>query len=149
MTPLHGIRGVKITVRPSIYGCSTWLGFRPLTTKPGNAANRDELTAMDELMCAADLVLSKPGGLTTSEILARGAAFAIVNPIPGQESRNSDYLLENGAAIKINNIPTMPHKLARLLADPKRLQSLKDRATWLARQRAAYEVADIAVGLAG
>ena len=53
---------------------------------------------MDELMAAADVVVTKPGGLTSSEVLARGAAMAIVNPIPGQESRNSDYLLEHGAA---------------------------------------------------
>ncbi|MDB5324339.1 MAG: hypothetical protein JWN40_5970 [Phycisphaerales bacterium] len=106
-------------------------------------------TEMDQLLCAADLVLSKPGGLTTSEILARGAAFAIVNPIPGQESRNSDYLLENGAAIKINNIPTMALKLGPLLSDPKRLQSLKDNAKRLGRPQAAYDVARIALGLAG
>ena len=80
---------------------------------------------IDELMAVADLVVSKPGGLTTSEVLARGAAMAIVNPIPGQESRNSDYLLENGAAIKINNIATMPGKLTQLLGDPRRLESLK------------------------
>src|SRR5207248_916278 len=42
---------------------------------------------MDELMCAADIVVSKPGGLTTSETLARGCAMVIVDPIPGQESR--------------------------------------------------------------
>jgi len=105
-------------------------------------------TEMDELLCAADLVLSKPGGLTTSEILARGAAFAIVNPIPGQESRNSDYLLENGAAVKINNLPTMSLKLAPLLADPRRLQSLKDNARRLGRPQAAYDVARIAMELA-
>ena len=74
-------------------------------------------TQMDELMAAADLVMSKPGGLTTSEALARGAAMAVVNPIPGQESRNSDFLLENGAAIKINNLATLPFKTR---AAPKR-----------------------------
>jgi processive 1,2-diacylglycerol beta-glucosyltransferase len=105
-------------------------------------------TEMDQLLCAADLVLSKPGGLTTSEILARGAAFAIVNPIPGQESRNSDYLLENGAAIKINNIPTMALKLGPLLSDPKRLQTLKDNAKRLGQPQAAYDVARIALSLA-
>jgi len=56
-------------------------------------------------MAVADLVVSKPGGLTTSETLARGAVMVIVNPIPGQESRNSDFLLENGAAIKITSLP--------------------------------------------
>jgi processive 1,2-diacylglycerol beta-glucosyltransferase len=105
-------------------------------------------TDMDELLCAADLVLSKPGGLTTSEILARGAAFAIVNPIPGQESRNSDYLLENGAAVKINNLATMSLKLGPLLADPKRLERLKENAKKLGRPRAAYDVAQIALEMA-
>ena len=99
--------------------------------------------ALDSLtLGAADIVLSKPGGLTTSETLARGAAMAIINPIPGQESRNSDYLLENGAAIKINNIGTLKHKLETLLADPKRLASLKAASKRLGRPRAAFTVAE-------
>jgi processive 1,2-diacylglycerol beta-glucosyltransferase len=98
-----------------------------------------------ELMAVADLVLSKPGGLTTSETLASGAAMAIVNPIPGQESRNSDYLLENGAAIKINNLATMPVKLEELLSDKPRLESLKANAKRLARPTAAYDVAKMAL----
>jgi processive 1,2-diacylglycerol beta-glucosyltransferase len=104
---------------------------------------------MDELMAAADLVVSKPGGLTTSEVLARGAAMAIVNPIPGQESRNSDYLLENGAAIKINNIATMSHKLSELLADTSKVKRLKENATRIGHPRAAFDVAKLAMQLAG
>jgi len=96
---------------------------------------------MHELMAVADLVLSKPGGLTTSEVLARGAAMAVVNPIPGQESRNSDFLLENGAAIKINNLATMPLKLNELLANPTRLRQLKTNARALGRPQAAFTVA--------
>lgn len=96
---------------------------------------------IDELMAVADIVVSKPGGLTTSEVLARGAAMAIVNPIPGQESRNSDFLLENGAAIKINNIATLPHKLAGLLEEPGRLEKLKTNALRLGRPEAAFEIA--------
>src|SRR5207245_3411695 len=79
---------------------------------------------LDELMAVADLVISKPGGLTTSETLARGAVMAIVNPIPGQESRNSDYLLESGAAIKINNTAVLGPKITALLSDGKRLEQL-------------------------
>jgi processive 1,2-diacylglycerol beta-glucosyltransferase len=97
---------------------------------------------MDELLTIADLVVSKPGGLTTSETLARGAAMVIVNPIPGQESRNSDYLLENGAAIKVNNIATLAHKLSSLLEDPARLASLKANARRLGRPRAAFDVVE-------
>jgi processive 1,2-diacylglycerol beta-glucosyltransferase len=104
---------------------------------------------MDELMAAADLVVTKPGGLTTSEALARGCAIAVVNPIPGQESRNSDFLLENGCAIKINNIATLPMKLAKLLADGERLEKLKRSARAAAKPRAAFEVVELAMSLAG
>lgn len=102
-------------------------------------------TDMDELMAAADLVVTKPGGLTTSEALARGAAMVVVNPIPGQESRNSDFLLENGAAIKINNVATLPYKLTQLLRDPDRLARLKENARRLGRPDAAFTVARAAL----
>jgi processive 1,2-diacylglycerol beta-glucosyltransferase len=95
---------------------------------------------IDELMAVADLVVSKPGGLTTSETLARGAAMVIVNPIPGQESRNSDFLLENGAAIKVNNVATLAYKLTTLLRQPDRLKQLKANARQLGRPRAAFDV---------
>jgi len=99
-------------------------------------------TEIDELMAAADIVVSKPGGLTTSEALARGAAMVVVDPIPGQETRNSDYLLENGAAIKINNLSTAAHKIERLLEQPGRLEALRENARRIARPRAAFDVVE-------
>jgi processive 1,2-diacylglycerol beta-glucosyltransferase len=93
------------------------------------------------LMAVADIVVSKPGGLTTSEVLASGAAMAVVNPIPGQESRNSDFLLENGAAVKINNIATLAYKLTPLLRDPARLGKLKENARRLGKPQAAFDIA--------
>jgi processive 1,2-diacylglycerol beta-glucosyltransferase len=104
-------------------------------------------TQIDELMSAADLVVSKPGGLTTSETLARGAAMVVVNPIPGQESRNSDYLLENGAAIKVNNLATMAHKITALVRDPGRLAQLRANAKRLGRPRAAFDVVQQSLAL--
>jgi processive 1,2-diacylglycerol beta-glucosyltransferase len=105
-------------------------------------------TDIDELMAAADLVVSKPGGLTTSETLARGAAMVIVNPIPGQESRNSDFLLENGAAIKANNVATLAYKVTALLREPERLARLKENARRLGRPRAAFDVVERALTFA-
>jgi processive 1,2-diacylglycerol beta-glucosyltransferase len=96
---------------------------------------------IDELMAAADVVVSKPGGLTTSEILARGAAMVVVNPIPGQESRNSDYLLEEGAAIKSNHTSTLAYKVEQLLDNPSRLAAIRANATRIARSQAAYDIA--------
>jgi processive 1,2-diacylglycerol beta-glucosyltransferase len=100
---------------------------------------------IDELMAVADLVVSKPGGLTTSETLARSAAMVIINPIPGQETRNSDFLLENGAAIKANNVATLAYKIDSLLGDPRRLAGLKANATRLGRPRAAFHVVERAL----
>jgi len=83
---------------------------------------------MDDYMAAADLLISKPGGMTTSEAMARGLPMCVVNPIPGQEERNSDHLLEAGAAIKCNNLPTLGWKVERLLRDPALLQGLRTHA---------------------
>src|SRR5690349_21012550 len=95
---------------------------------------------MDELMAASDLVLGKPGGLTTSEALAKGLVFVIVNPIPGQEERNSDHLLENAVAIRCNNLPTLAYKLDRLLADPARFASMQANARKAGRPDAASQI---------
>jgi processive 1,2-diacylglycerol beta-glucosyltransferase len=96
--------------------------------------------AMDEYMAASDILLGKPGGLTTSEALARGLIFVIVDPIPGQEERNSDHLLEEGVAIRCNNLPVLAYKLDRLLRDQSRLNSMRMNALRLARPHAAREV---------
>lgn len=103
---------------------------------------------MDELMAASDLVLGKPGGLTTSEALAKGLVFVIVNPIPGQEERNSDHLLEGGVAIRCNNLPVLSYKLDQLLADPKRFASMQESARRMGRPNAATEIVDRISGLA-
>lgn len=96
--------------------------------------------AMDEYMAASDVLLGKAGGLTTSEALARGLAFVIVNPIPGQEERNSDHLLEEGVAIRCNNPAALAYKIDRLLDDPARFASMRANALRLARPRAAFDV---------
>jgi processive 1,2-diacylglycerol beta-glucosyltransferase len=62
----------------------------------------------------------------------------IVNPIPGQEERNSDHLLEEGVAIRCNNLPTLSYKIDRLLDDSSRLATMKANVERLARPRAAY-----------
>jgi processive 1,2-diacylglycerol beta-glucosyltransferase len=71
----------------------------------------------------------------------RGAALLIANPVPGQETRNSDFILENGAGLKVNNLPTLAHKLTRLLNEPSRLQQMKAAARRLGRPRAAFDIA--------
>lgn len=104
-------------------------------------------TEMDELMTIADLLIGKPGGLTTSEALAKGLAFAIVNPIPGQEERNSDHLLEAGVGIRCNNLPTLAYKVGKLLADAPRLATMREHSRAMGRPDAAGLVAERSLGL--
>ncbi|MBK9769502.1 MAG: glycosyltransferase [Candidatus Obscuribacter sp.] len=94
-----------------------------------------------EYMARADMIIGKPGGLTTAEALACGLAFIIVNPIPGQEERNATHLLENGVAIRCNNMNTIAYKLQKLLSDDARLATLKNNARTMARPQAARDVA--------
>jgi processive 1,2-diacylglycerol beta-glucosyltransferase len=104
-------------------------------------------TEMHEWMAASDLLVGKAGGLTVSEAVACGLPMALIEPIPGQEERNSDHLLEQGAAIRLNNLPVAAWKIARLLDDPERVARMRDAARAMARPRAAAEIAADALGL--
>jgi processive 1,2-diacylglycerol beta-glucosyltransferase len=97
---------------------------------------------MHELMHMSDLFIGKPGGLTTSEALACGLPMAIFSPIPGQEERNSDHLLEKGIAIKCNELTTLPFKIDRLLDEPERLAAMRRAALALGRPHAARTVVE-------
>ena len=97
---------------------------------------------MDEYMSAADLIVGKPGGLTTSEAMAKGLIFVIVNPIPGQEERNSDHLLEKGCAIKCNNLPVLAYKIDELVNDKNRLATMKENVAGFARPNSARKIVE-------
>jgi processive 1,2-diacylglycerol beta-glucosyltransferase len=95
---------------------------------------------MDEYMSAADLIVGKPGGLTTSEAMAKGLIFVIVNPIPGQEERNSDHLLEKGCAIKCNNLPVLAYKIDELVKDKARFETMQGNVLKFARPNASQTI---------
>jgi len=104
-------------------------------------------TEMDKYMAAADLLVGKAGGLTTSEALARALPMALIEPIPGQEERNADHLLEAGAAIRCNNLPAAAWKIVALLDDAARLTRMRDAAKKLGRPSAAAAIAEDAMRL--
>ena len=103
-------------------------------------------TEMDGWMAASDLLVGKAGGLTSSEALARGLVLAIVNPIPGQEERNSDHFLEEGAAIRCNNLPALAWKVDAILGDAERFARMKRAVARLARPNAAADIVSVALG---
>ena len=104
-------------------------------------------TEMDRYMAAADLLVGKAGGLTTSEALARALPMALIEPIPGQEERNADHLLEAGAAIRCNNLPAAAWKIGALLDDPARLARMGEAARSMAKPNAAAIIAEDALRL--
>jgi len=104
-------------------------------------------TDMDKYMAAAELMVGKAGGLTTSEALARALPMALIEPIPGQEERNADHLLEAGAAIRCNNLPAAAWKIAALLDDSQRFSRMKDAARSLGKPGAAARIAEDAIRL--
>ncbi|MGQ0645316.1 MAG: MGDG synthase family glycosyltransferase [Elusimicrobiota bacterium] len=101
------------------------------------------------LMDAADLLVSKPGGLTCAESLAKGLPLVIVHAIPGQEERNARYLLKHGAAERVRDLAGLAAVVERLLRDPEALASLRRRALELAKPRAAFDAAEAILQLSG
>lgn len=95
---------------------------------------------MHRWMKTADLFIGKPGGLTTAEAVASGLPMCVLNPIPGQEERNCDHLLEEGIAVKCNDLITLPFKISKLLDDPARMAEMKLRALRFAKPDAAQTV---------
>ena len=102
----------------------------------------DYTDQMPDLMKISDLFIGKPGGLTSAEALVCSLPMVIVNPIPGQEERNSDHLLEDGVAVKCNEMTTVPYKIDTLLRNPARLEQMRQRAFALGRPNAAKTVVD-------
>lgn len=93
-------------------------------------------------MAAADIAITKPGGLTSSEALAAGLPLLLVSPYPLQEEANATVLLENGAALRVEPLSTLPFKLVRLLEERERLDAMREAARRLGHPDAAARVAD-------
>jgi processive 1,2-diacylglycerol beta-glucosyltransferase len=96
---------------------------------------------MPDLLRIATLFIGKPGGLSTAECMAAGLPMVIGSAIPGQEDRNSDHLLEHGAAICYHHLTVLAYKIDRLLADPEQLERMRAGARRMGRPNAAHVVA--------
>jgi processive 1,2-diacylglycerol beta-glucosyltransferase len=107
--------------------------------QPGRLFPLGFTNEVPRLMAAADLVITKPGGLSTSECLAMGVPMLLSAPIPGQEERNADYLLENGVAMKSVDEIGLEYHIALLKAEPQRLDAMRRNARTLGRPLAGQE----------
>jgi processive 1,2-diacylglycerol beta-glucosyltransferase len=97
-------------------------------------------TDMADLMRTATLFVGKPGGLSSSECMAAGLPMVLIHPIPGQEVRNSDFLLEEGAAVRCNYQTTVGYKIDQLLADPARITRMAKCARRIGRPESGPQI---------
>lgn len=107
---------------------------------PGPVTILGYVDHIHELMDAADIIVSKPGGLTMAESLAKGRPLLLMDPIPGQEQRNAEYLLEAGCAVRAFDPEEAVWKIGELLDHPLRLATLAARARRLGRPEAARQI---------
>ena len=114
---------------------------------PGRLVAQGFTDQVERLMACADLVITKPGGLTTSECLAMGLPMIVNAPIPGQEERNADFLLEQGVALKAFDSVTLEYRVQYLLHHPAKLADMREKALALGRPHAARQVLARVLGL--
>jgi processive 1,2-diacylglycerol beta-glucosyltransferase len=110
---------------------------------PGRLVARGFTDEVERLMSCADFAITKPGGLTTSECLAVGLPMIVNAPIPGQEERNADVLLQEGVAVKALDATTLEYRVRELLLHPERLAAMRSRALAIGRPHAARAVLDV------
>jgi len=95
---------------------------------------------VDRLMDAADAIITKPGGLTTSEALAKRLPMIIINPIPGQEDRNTEFLLNQGAAMAVSETFPLDEAIWQLLSSPRRIALMREAIEQIRRPNATENI---------
>lgn len=97
---------------------------------------------VDDMVVASDLVISKPGGLITSEVLARGRPMIAIAPLPGQEEPNADFVAATGAGVALRVPELAPAVALHLLGEPELLARMAAGAARVGRPRAASTIAE-------
>ena len=102
---------------------------------------------INELMSIADIIITKPGGVTTAEALVKGLPMIIVKPIPGQEVKNADYLTKQGAAIRIDKPREISLAIEGLLTNQNKLKQMRQAAFEISKPNASLEIARLILNL--
>lgn len=101
---------------------------------------------MPELMSISDIMVSKSGGLTSSEALAKKLPLIVISPIPGQERGNCKILVKYDAAYEAKKVKAVGVKIREFIKSPDLLKSFKENANRLAKPNSADEIADLIIG---
>lgn len=99
-----------------------------------------------ELMSVSDLVITKPGGLTTTESLASGLPLIVIDPLPGQEEENAKFLEENNAGIWIKSKDNIKNILNDIFSNPQKLHDMKIKTRLIAKKNSTKDICEILLG---
>lgn len=102
---------------------------------------------INELMAISSFIVTKPGGLTSAEALSQSLPIIIVKPLPGQESQNTEFLLEAGVALKAKNLEELKTQAEELLSNSTKLDNLRKKAASLAQPDSARQIAQLILGM--
>ncbi len=102
---------------------------------------------INELMSASDIIITKPGGITTAEAFAKSLPMIIINPLPGQEAMNTKFLLEEGVAVKAWSPEDVGILLDELLENRNKLKVMSDKARSLAKPGSSLNIAKLILGM--
>lgn len=103
-------------------------------------------TQVPELMAISDLVITKPGGLTSSESLVSGLPMILINPLPGQEEENAIFLEKAGVAVWLKSSDDPTYVLSNILNDEQQLKQMHDATTFIAKKDATKTICGLALG---
>ncbi|MGE5309229.1 MAG: MGDG synthase family glycosyltransferase [Deltaproteobacteria bacterium] len=119
--------------------------YKQLSRKTGDSKHKILLCGyvnnVNELMSASDLIVTKPGGITTAEALSKGLPMIIIKPLPGQEMNNTQFLINQQAAVKLDRATEIYSVVDGLLEEPDRLSSLTKAAGKIGKPTAALDIA--------
>lgn len=101
-----------------------------------------------ELMGASDVIITKPGGITTAEVLAKKLPMIIIHPIPGQEESNTLYLTKEGTAIRVDEPQDIGAVIEDLLAHPEKLKDFSLSMQRISKPNASSDIAKLLLALA-
>jgi len=103
---------------------------------------------VDELMQISDIIITKPGGITTAEALAKGLPMLIVHPLPGQEAMNTRFLLNEGVAVKAESPEDVAIILEELLYNKNKLANMKRKSLSLSKPSSSTDIARMILEMA-
>ena len=102
---------------------------------------------VNEFVAVSDLVVTKPGGITTAEALSKKLPMIIVKPIPGQEANNTAFLLEQQAAIRTDDAENINLIFDDLLMNRNKLTKLSEAAGRISKPNASFDIAKLLLSL--